>query len=67
MAQQLSLTRTCLQNMSVSLIEASATCRLEELMPAGVWDAIDVSSLERGIADLEYRGAVLRDEYGVWR
>jgi hypothetical protein len=53
--------------MLVSLIEASVTCRLEELMPAGVWDAIDVSSLERGIADLEYRGAVLRDEYGVGR
>ena len=36
-------------------------------MPGGVWDAIDVSSLERGIADLEYRGAVLRNEYGVGR
>ena len=37
-------------------------CRLEELMPAGVRESLDVSKLERAIEDLEYRDSVLREQ-----
>lgn len=40
-------------------------CRLNELVPPGAWDALDVSTLERAIADLEYRDNELRAEHKV--
>ena len=41
-------------------------CRLEELVPRGAWEAVqDVSSLERAIADLEYRDNELRSDHRV--
>ena len=40
-------------------------CRLDELMPAGVRESLDVSRLERAAEDLEYRDSVLRAEDGV--
>ena len=40
----------------------TSACRLDELMPAGVRESLDVSKLERATEDLEYRDSVLRAE-----